>query len=109
MNSESRLASVDLGLSGKPNTALAKAMTAYGKTIPAFAAVASEEAPFRLVMSYPTTGMLEKIGLELEGNKTLTLKLPSKLKDLMGERVEKRFGSLAFEMGRSPRVQIGGK
>ena len=61
VNSESRLASVDLGLSGKPNTALAKAMTAYGKTIPAFAAVASEEAPFRLVMSYPTTGMLEKI------------------------------------------------
>ncbi len=61
VNSKSRLASVDFGLSGKTGTALAKAMTAYGKTTPAFAAVAAEDAPFRLVMSYPTTGMLEKL------------------------------------------------
>ena len=61
VNSESRLATIDFGLSGKTNTALAKAMTAYGKTTPAFAAVATEDAPFRLVMSYPTTGMLEKL------------------------------------------------
>ena len=61
VNSESRLASVDFGLSGKSNTALAKAMTAYGKTTPAFAAVVGNDAPFRLVMSYPTTGMLDKI------------------------------------------------
>ena len=61
VNSESRLASIDFGLSGKSGTTLAKAMTAYGKTTPAFAAVATEDAPFRLVMSYPTTGMLEKL------------------------------------------------
>ena len=61
VNSESRLASVDFGLSGKSKTELAKAMTAYGKMTPAFAAVAAEDAPFRLVMSYPTTAMLEKL------------------------------------------------
>ena len=52
-------------------------------------------------------GMLPRIGLTLEANKVLTLKLPNKLKDLMGERVEKRLASLAFEMGRTPRVVIG--
>jgi exopolyphosphatase / guanosine-5'-triphosphate,3'-diphosphate pyrophosphatase len=64
---------------------------------------------FRLayILSAAMPGMLPRIGLELEGNKTLTLKLPSKLKDLMGERVEKRLASLAFEMGRAPRVVIG--
>ena len=61
VNRETRLASVDLGLSGQPNTGLAKAMAAYGKTIPAFAAAASDSAPFRLVMSHPTTGMLENL------------------------------------------------
>ena len=66
---------------------------------------------FRLayILSAAMPGMLPKIGLEFEGTKTLVLKLPSKLKDLMGERVEKRLGSLAFEMARSPRVQIGEK
>lgn len=64
---------------------------------------------FRLayILSAAMPGMLPKIGLKLEGSKTLTLTLPSKLKDLMGERVEKRLGSLAFEMGRSPKVVIG--
>jgi exopolyphosphatase / guanosine-5'-triphosphate,3'-diphosphate pyrophosphatase len=64
---------------------------------------------FRLayILSAAMPGMLPRIGLELEGNKTLTLRLPSKLKDLMGERVEKRLASLAFEMGRAPRVVIG--
>jgi exopolyphosphatase / guanosine-5'-triphosphate,3'-diphosphate pyrophosphatase len=64
---------------------------------------------FRLayILSAAMPGMLPRIGLMLEGNKTLTLSLPGKLKDLMGERVEKRLGSLAFEMGRSPKVVIG--
>ena len=61
VNSKTRLASMDVGLTGKSNTALAKAMTAYGKTSPAFAAAASDSAPFRLVMSHPTTGFLEKL------------------------------------------------
>jgi exopolyphosphatase / guanosine-5'-triphosphate,3'-diphosphate pyrophosphatase len=65
---------------------------------------------FRLayILSAAMPGMLPRIGLKLEGTKTLTLSLPAKLKDLMGERVEKRLASLAFEMGRSPRVAIGG-
>jgi exopolyphosphatase/guanosine-5'-triphosphate,3'-diphosphate pyrophosphatase len=66
---------------------------------------------FRLayILSAAMPGMLPRIGLTLEGNKTLTLTLPAKLKDLMGERIEKRLASLAFEMGRSPRVVIGAK
>lgn len=66
---------------------------------------------FRLayILSAAMPGMLPRIGLSLDGNKTLTLTLPAKLKDLMGERVEKRLGGLAFEMGRSPRVVIGEK
>jgi exopolyphosphatase / guanosine-5'-triphosphate,3'-diphosphate pyrophosphatase len=64
---------------------------------------------FRLayILSAAMPGMLPRIGLQLEANKTLTLTLPAKLKDLMGERVEKRLGSLAFELGRSPKVVIG--
>lgn len=64
---------------------------------------------FRLayILSAAMPGMLPRIGLNLEGSKTLTLSLPAKLKDLMGERVEKRLSSLAFEMGRSPKVVIG--
>jgi exopolyphosphatase / guanosine-5'-triphosphate,3'-diphosphate pyrophosphatase len=64
---------------------------------------------FRLayILSAAMPGMLPRIGLKLEGSKTLTLTLPTKFKDLMGERVEKRLSSLAFEMGRSPKVEIG--
>lgn len=64
---------------------------------------------FRLayILSAAMPGLLPKIGIELEGHKTLTLRLPNKLKDLMGERVEKRLASLAFELGRSPRVVVG--
>jgi exopolyphosphatase / guanosine-5'-triphosphate,3'-diphosphate pyrophosphatase len=65
---------------------------------------------FRLayILSAAMPGMLPRIGLHLEGSKTLTLAMPVKLKDLMGERVEKRLASLAFEMGRTPRVTVGG-
>jgi exopolyphosphatase / guanosine-5'-triphosphate,3'-diphosphate pyrophosphatase len=63
---------------------------------------------FRLayILTAAMPGMLPKIGLELSG-KTLTLSLPNKLKDLMGERVEKRLASLAGELDRSPKVSIG--
>jgi exopolyphosphatase / guanosine-5'-triphosphate,3'-diphosphate pyrophosphatase len=66
---------------------------------------------FRLayILSAAMPGMLPKISLTLEGSKNLVLTLPTKLKDLMGERVEKRLASLAFEMGRSPKVVIGRK
>jgi len=64
---------------------------------------------FRLayILSAAMPGMLPKIGLELKGNKELVLTLPRKFADLMGERVEKRLASLAFEMGRTPKVVIG--
>lgn len=65
---------------------------------------------FRLayILSAAMPGMLPKIGLRLGENKTLILKLPRKLADLSGERVEKRLASLAAEMGRTGKVMIGG-
>jgi len=50
-------------------------------------------------------GMLPKIGLTISG-KSLVLRLPKKLKDLMGERVEKRLSELAAELGLTPKVTI---
>ncbi len=63
---------------------------------------------FRLayILSAAMPGMLPKIKLKMEGTKTLTLSLPSKLKDLMGERVEKRLAGLAVELGRTPKIEI---
>jgi exopolyphosphatase / guanosine-5'-triphosphate,3'-diphosphate pyrophosphatase len=63
---------------------------------------------FRLayIISAAMPGMLPKIGLRFEGEKTLTLTMPPKLKDLLGERVEKRLAGLAFEMGRIPKIVV---
>ncbi len=63
---------------------------------------------FRLayILSAAMPGMLPKIKLKLT-EKTLQLWLPQKLKDLMGERVEKRFTSLAFELGKVPKISVG--
>jgi len=63
---------------------------------------------FRLayILSAAMPGMLPKIGLKLGEGKTLILTLPERLKDLMGERVEKRLSELAFEMGLTPKVAI---
>ncbi len=62
---------------------------------------------FRLayILSAAMPGLLPKIGLKIAG-KSLVLTLPTKLKDLMGERVEKRFGELAFEMELTPKVEV---
>ena len=62
---------------------------------------------FRLayILSAAMPGLLPKIGLKISG-KSLVLTLPKKLKDLMGERVEKRFGELAFEMELTPKVEV---
>jgi exopolyphosphatase/guanosine-5'-triphosphate,3'-diphosphate pyrophosphatase len=63
---------------------------------------------FRLayILSAAMPGMLPKIGLSLGDNKSLVLRLPKKLADLMGERVEKRLQGLAAEMGRVGKVVI---
>lgn len=63
---------------------------------------------FRLayILSAAMPGMLPKIKLDFGEGKTLVLTIPKKLKDLMGERVEKRLAGLAFEIGRTPKVVI---
>ena len=63
---------------------------------------------FRLayILSAAMPGLLPRIGLRLGEGKTLILTLPNKLKDLLGERVEKRLASLALEMNRIPRIEI---
>jgi exopolyphosphatase/guanosine-5'-triphosphate,3'-diphosphate pyrophosphatase len=63
---------------------------------------------FRLayILSAAMPGMLPRIGLEMGSNKTLVLKLPKKLADLNGERVEKRLAGLANELGRTGKVVI---
>ncbi len=62
---------------------------------------------FRLayIISAAMPGLLPKIRLAIAG-KSLVLTLPNKLKDLMGERVEKRLSELAFEMGLTPKVEV---
>ncbi|MBG1231234.1 exopolyphosphatase [Aestuariivirga litoralis] len=62
---------------------------------------------FRLayILSAAMPGLLPRIGIKIEA-KALVLTLPEKLKDLMGERVEKRLSELAFEMGLTPKVAI---
>jgi exopolyphosphatase / guanosine-5'-triphosphate,3'-diphosphate pyrophosphatase len=64
---------------------------------------------FRLayILSAAMPGMLPKIGLAITKDKMLELTLPRKLRDLNGERVEKRLSSLAFEMGLTPRLSVG--
>jgi hypothetical protein len=70
VNRKTRLAAVDVSLTGQPNTGLAKAMTAYGKIQPVFAAVGSESAPLRWVASFPTTGILEQLDDVLKSVRT---------------------------------------
>ncbi len=64
---------------------------------------------FRLayILSAAMPGMLPKIGISATKDNILELTLPRKLRDLMGERVEKRLSSLAFEMGLTPKVTVG--
>ena len=63
---------------------------------------------FRLayILSAAMPGMLPRIKLEFGANKTLILRLPKKLEDLAGERVEKRLAGLAAELGRTGKLVI---
>ncbi|WP_010583884.1 hypothetical protein [Schlesneria paludicola] len=61
VNRETGMGSVDLELTSTPKTELAAALLAYQKLKPAFAQAVSDDAPLRLVISHPTTGLLGKL------------------------------------------------
>jgi exopolyphosphatase / guanosine-5'-triphosphate,3'-diphosphate pyrophosphatase len=63
---------------------------------------------FRLgyILSAAMPGLLPRIQLSLDGDKTLIMGVPKKLGDLMGERVERRFAALAEEIGRKPKIVV---
>jgi exopolyphosphatase/guanosine-5'-triphosphate,3'-diphosphate pyrophosphatase len=62
---------------------------------------------FRLayILSAAMPDLLPKIGLAIN-DKTLTLRFPRKLADLIGERVEKRLAALSLALDRLPRIEI---
>jgi exopolyphosphatase/guanosine-5'-triphosphate,3'-diphosphate pyrophosphatase len=64
---------------------------------------------FRLVyiLTAAMPGVLPKLTLRVDGNKVLTLRIPRRLTDLLGERVEKRLQSLAGQIGRAGRIEVG--
>lgn len=61
VDEEARTGALDIGVTGKANSGLANAWSAYAKTAPAFAGIGSDAAPFRMVVSYPTTGFTEQL------------------------------------------------
>jgi exopolyphosphatase/guanosine-5'-triphosphate,3'-diphosphate pyrophosphatase len=63
---------------------------------------------FRLayILTAAMPGMLPKISLSNGTGKTLVLRVPRRLADLLGERVDKRLAMLAGQLGRAPRVEI---
>jgi exopolyphosphatase/guanosine-5'-triphosphate,3'-diphosphate pyrophosphatase len=58
------------------------------------------------VLTAAMTGVLPRIGLAYECDKTLRLKLPPDLRDLQGERVDKRLAQLAQLLGRAPELTL---
>lgn len=60
IDSETRLVSIDFGLTSRSNSALAKSLAVYGKTTPAFGAVETEDAALRLVISHPVPLQADK-------------------------------------------------
>jgi exopolyphosphatase/guanosine-5'-triphosphate,3'-diphosphate pyrophosphatase len=59
------------------------------------------------LLSGAMPGLLPRLKLSHEEKRTMTLSLPETHRDLMGERVEKRFAELAMLAGRQPTIQIG--
>jgi exopolyphosphatase / guanosine-5'-triphosphate,3'-diphosphate pyrophosphatase len=58
------------------------------------------------VLTAAMPGVLPKIRMSVTPGGNLVLKMPKKLTDLMGERVEKRLGDLATILGCTPAVEI---
>ena len=59
VDEKTRLGALDFSVTGKTGTTMAKSLTAFGKTQPVFGGIGSDTAPFRMVVSYPTTGIGE--------------------------------------------------
>lgn len=59
IDGEEGMATIDLDLSGVPNSALAKSFTSYGKLTPAFANLLTDSTPLSLILSIPTTGLTD--------------------------------------------------
>lgn len=84
IDSETGLASVDLGFVAKEGTELAASMQSFGELKPAFAAAVPEDSPFAIVISHPTAGILpqlesvfEQIGKAAEAEIDEDASLPS--------------------------------
>jgi exopolyphosphatase/guanosine-5'-triphosphate,3'-diphosphate pyrophosphatase len=58
------------------------------------------------VLTAAMTGVLPRIGLHFECDRTLRLTLPADLGDLQGERVDKRLAQLAQLLGRAPELTL---
>ena len=63
VDEETRMGSIDFAVTGKPNTAFAGALAAFGKTPSAFAAIGSDSAPLRIMFSCPNFGSAEQVDL----------------------------------------------
>lgn len=60
-DSETRLVSVDFDLTSVKGSDLEKSFTAYSKMVPAFGAISPESPALRMVLSHPTTSILDKL------------------------------------------------
>lgn len=104
VDTESRLASLDLTLTGKPRSPLGNALVAYGKTVPAFAAVASDSAPFRFVASYPTTALLAQLDVLFDGMRSTaisTIESDPKLTDEGDKKAAKDVANRLFSIAQA--------
>lgn len=70
IDQKTRLAALDFALTGKSNSAMAKVLTAYGKTQPAFAALGADTAPLRMIFSHPVPGKPEQLQAFFDGAKS---------------------------------------
>lgn len=70
------------------------------------ARVISSAQRLAYLLSGAMPGILPNVKLQSDGGKELKLIIPSKHRDLIGERVEKRFGELAMLAGRRSEIEI---
>ncbi len=61
VDQKTRLGAIDVTVTGKVNSQMAKVLAAYAKIQPAFAGIGSDTAPFRLTLSHPSPGTPEQM------------------------------------------------